>query len=420
MTESLQDVVLNRLNFFSSEQGFIRNSISKQEGSVSKLLKAHVEYQRPRYGHETAKPCYSDALSVYKAEHESGSLNSSGSLQESLSKRRRIDELNISNIRKYVERDRSIKWTPRFKLSRVISGHRGWVRSIDVDPSNSFFVSGSSDKLIKFWDLSSGTLKLTLTGHVAAVRKVQLSARHPFLFSCSEDKTMKCWDLEQNRVVRNYARHSSGIYCLDIHPRLEVVTTGSRDGSVVLWDIRTRDSIHVFKNHKAAVSSLLMQSVEPQLITGSYDRTIRAWDIVAGKSRDILTRHMKPVRALVKHPTHYSFLSAGADCIKVWEGEGSVYSKDLQSSQSIINSMAISSHENNSIVLAGCDNGQLHFWDFKTGVLYDTIQSSIQPGSVEAENSILDCRFDQTESILITGECDKTIKVWSLKCDQQI
>lgn len=415
MTDPLQEVVLSRLNFFSSEQGFIRNSLSKQQGNVNKLFKARAEYQRPQYGHETAKPCLSDALSVYKVEHKSDTLHSPGSYQESLSKRRRINELSISGISRFVERDRGIKWTPRYKLSRIISGHRGWVRSIDVDPSNSFFVSGSSDKLIKFWDLSSGTLKLTLTGHVAAVRKVLFSVRHPFLFSCSEDKTMKCWDLEQNRVVRNYARHSSGIYCLDIHPRLEVVATGSRDGSVVLWDIRTRESIHLFKNHKAAVSSLLMQSVEPQLITGSYDRTIRTWDIVAGKSRDILTRHMKPVRALVNHPTHYSFLSGGADCIKVWEGEGSVYSKDLQSSQSIINSMAIASHEDSSIVLAGCDNGQLHFWDFETGVLYDTIQSSIQPGSIEAENSILDCKFDKTESILITGECDKTIKVWSLK-----
>ncbi|KAJ1613722.1 pleiotropic regulator 1 [Cryptosporidium canis] len=413
MEESLKEVVLSRLNFFSSEQGYIRNTYQRQDGNISKLFKTRIEYHSPQYVHGTTKSCMGNALCVYEAKKQNGSINVFDN-GIPLYKKKCVEKFNVSNINKYMEEDRNIKWAPKFKLNRVISGHKGWVRSIDVDPSNTFFVSGGSDKLIKFWDMESGILKLTLTGHVAAVRKVLFSVRHPFLFSCSEDKTMKCWDLEQNRIIRNYARHSSGIYCLDIHPRLEIVATGSRDGSVVLWDIRTRESIHLFKNHKAAISSILMQSIEPQLITGSYDRTIRTWDIIAGKSRDILTHHIKPVRALAKHPIHYSFLSAGADCVKVWEGENSTHLKDLSNSQSIINSIAVTSHENNSIVLAGCDNGQLQFWDFETGILYDTIQGSIQPGSVEAENSILDCKFDQTESIIITGECDKTIKIWGL------
>ena len=39
---------------------------------------------------------------------------------------------------------------------RVISGHVGWVHAIEVDPLNEFFVSGSADRTIKFWDLVTG------------------------------------------------------------------------------------------------------------------------------------------------------------------------------------------------------------------------------------------------------------------------
>jgi pleiotropic regulator 1 len=70
----------------------------------------------------------------------------------------------------------------------VISGHTGWVRSIAVDPMNQFFVSGSADRTIKFWDLAKGQLKLTLTGHVNTVRALEISDRHPYLFSAGEDK----------------------------------------------------------------------------------------------------------------------------------------------------------------------------------------------------------------------------------------
>lgn len=87
-------------------------------------------------------------------------------------------------------------WHAPWELMRVISGHVGWVHAIEVDPLNEFFVSGSADRTIKFWDLVTGQLKITLTGHINSVMGLALSKRHPYLFSCGEDKTVKCWDLE--------------------------------------------------------------------------------------------------------------------------------------------------------------------------------------------------------------------------------
>jgi len=92
------------------------------------------------------------------------------------------------------------QWHAPWKLYRVISGHLGWVRCIDVEPGNEWFATGSGDRLIKIWDLATGTLKLSLTGHISAVRGIAISSRHPYLFSCGEDKQVKCWDLEQNKV----------------------------------------------------------------------------------------------------------------------------------------------------------------------------------------------------------------------------
>ena len=41
------------------------------------------------------------------------------------------------------------QWHPPWKLMRVISGHLGWVRTVAVDPSNEWFVTGSADRTIK-------------------------------------------------------------------------------------------------------------------------------------------------------------------------------------------------------------------------------------------------------------------------------
>jgi pleiotropic regulator 1 len=76
----------------------------------------------------------------------------------------------------------------QWKLSRVISGHLGWVRSVAVEPGNKWFATGAGDRVIKIWDLASGELRLSLTGHISPVRGLAVSDRHPYLFSCGEDK----------------------------------------------------------------------------------------------------------------------------------------------------------------------------------------------------------------------------------------
>lgn len=42
-----------------------------------------------------------------------------------------------------------LKLTITGKLTRVISGHMGWVRAIAVDPGNQWFATGAGDRVIK-------------------------------------------------------------------------------------------------------------------------------------------------------------------------------------------------------------------------------------------------------------------------------
>lgn len=208
-------------------------------------------------------------------------------------------------------------WHPKWKLKTVIAGHTGWVRCLDVDPSNEWFVSGGNDRLLKIWDLASGTLKLSLTGHVQSIRGVIVSPRHPYLFSCGEDNTVKCWDLEANKVIRHYHGHLSGVYTIALHPTVDVLASGGRDASVRIWDIRTRQAVHILSGHQSTVFSLASQAIEPQLISGSADNMIRCWDLRTGKCAVVLTHHNKSVRSLAIHPRQYSFLSAAGDAVKV-------------------------------------------------------------------------------------------------------
>lgn len=301
------------------------------------------------------------------------------------------------------------QWHAPWKLYRVISGHLGWVRCIDVDPSNEWFVTGSGDRIIKIWDLASGTLKLSLTGHVSAVRGVAISPRHPYLFSCGEDKKVLCWDLESNKVIRHYHGHLSACYALALHPALDILVSCGRDSVARVWDMRTKAQIHSLEGHTNTVSAVKCQETEPQIITSSHDSTIRCWDIIAGKTMVTLTNHKKSVRALTLHPKWYSMASASPDNIKEWKFPKAEFIQNLSGHDAILNALACNS---DNVLVSAADNGSIYFWDWLTGYNFQKIQTLAQPGSIDSETGVFALGFDQSGSRLMTCEADKTIKIY--------
>ncbi|CDR42306.1 CYFA0S09e00672g1_1 [Cyberlindnera fabianii] len=302
------------------------------------------------------------------------------------------------------------EWHAPWKLMRVIAGHQGWVRCMAVDPENKWFATGSADNTIKVWDLASGALKLTLTNHSMAVRGLAISERHPYMFSCGEDKKVLCWDLEKNSVVRDYYGHLSGVYTVDVHPTLNVVVTGSRDSTVRVWDMRSATEIFTLTGHKNPISNVKCQGMDPQIISTSEDKTIRLWDLAAGKTQTVLTHHTKSIRALALHPEEWTFATASPGSIKQWKfPEGSFMQNMVPPHAGIINSLSVSQ---DNVLFSGGDDGKMGFYDWKSGHKFQEMMTTRLPGSLDSEAGIQTSSFDKTGMRLITGETDKSIKIW--------
>jgi len=277
------------------------------------------------------------------------------------------------------------------------------------------FATGSADRTIKIFDFAKAcvgapdALKITLTGHISPIRGLAFSPRHPYLFSAGEDKMVKCWDLETNQVVRHYHGHLSGVFDLKLHPTLDLLVTGGRDAVARVWDMRTRHQVHCLTGHDNTVGAILTKAVDPQVVTGSYDSTIKLWDLVAGKCMTTLTHHKKAVRCLAQPSFENAFMSGSADHIKKWQAKEGRFVRNFTGHKAVINAMAIN---DDGVVVTGGDNGTMNFWDYKTGYCFQKTETIAQPGSLDAENGIYTAAFDLTGTRLVTGEADKTVKIW--------
>jgi WD40 repeat protein len=111
----------------------------------------------------------------------------------------------------------------------ALRGHEKGVVSLALI-DREHLASGSLDKTIRIWNLSSQKTIQVLTGHEGAVMGLAtISSR--FLASASEDQTIKLWDLESGVPVVDL-RLDTGLSSLAVTPESRTLVVGDMAGTV--------------------------------------------------------------------------------------------------------------------------------------------------------------------------------------------
>ena len=75
------------------------------------------------------------------------------------------------------------------------------------DQVGPFLVSGSRDKSIRVWEVSTNQCLFALIGHDNWVRGVIFHPGGKYLLSASDDKTLRVWDIRNRRCLKTIAAH---------------------------------------------------------------------------------------------------------------------------------------------------------------------------------------------------------------------
>merc|ERR1712080_206911 len=100
-----------------------------------------------------------------------------------------------------------------------------------------FLASGSRDKTIKVWDVSSGQCLFTLLGHDNWVRGLSWHPGGKYLLSASDDKSLRVWDIAHRRSSKRLEAHTHFCTSIDFHRSHPYVITGSVDQTIKVWSV---------------------------------------------------------------------------------------------------------------------------------------------------------------------------------------
>ena len=129
--------------------------------------------------------------------------------------------------------------------------------------------------------------------------------------SGSYDKTLRLWDLTTGGCVREFKGHTTDVTSVTLTPDGKHAVSGSCDNTLRLWDLTTGDCVREFKGHTYYVHSVTLTPDGKHAVSGSDDKTLRLWDLTTG---DLCSRVQGPHRLCFQCHAH-----PGREACRVWE-----------------------------------------------------------------------------------------------------
>ncbi|MEJ7647247.1 MAG: caspase family protein [Chryseolinea sp.] len=163
----------------------------------------------------------------------------------------------------------------------VQHGHELAVVAVAVSPDSNYVATGSKDKSLKLWELSTGREVRSFLGHEASVTSAAFTSDRKYLISGSNDKSVRMWQVKDGKEV--FAIKTNDIItdiAVDPKSNFFVVAGYGNSGygdSATVYDLRSGKMLtRLAASADKGLGSGVDVSVSPNgrwLILGEDDRT---------------------------------------------------------------------------------------------------------------------------------------------------
>jgi autophagy-related protein 16 len=156
---------------------------------------------------------------------------------------------------------------------------------IGCDMSNTLVVGAGSDKTCRVWNLRTQRMIHHLVGHAHKITCVRLYCHDKLVLTGSADRCLKVWDISSKTYKQTTTlRHSSTANCVDVAADAITAVSGHLDGGIRFWDLRSGERTADLPGmHEAAVTSVQFHPGDnTQVLTNSMDNSLKLIDVRTG------------------------------------------------------------------------------------------------------------------------------------------
>jgi len=294
---------------------------------------------------------------------------------------------------------------------KTLRGHDDIIHSAVFSPDGRRIVSGGGDRVVKVWDVGTGSEIITLRGHEAAVCAVTVSPDGKTIASAGFDGKIKLWDMESGAELLTLTGHKGVIRALDFSPNGKTLASCGYDRTIRLWNIESGEQTSKLTGHSQIVTWIDFSPDGNRLVSCSHDYTIKLWDVEKGKllrevplSHADLWRRGPPNRVEFSSDNQHIMAVLNDGIIWIWDAE------TLQQEWFIRRihkggSITASYSPDGKRIVSGGQFGDLNIWDGTNGELKQTLRGH--------QKNVTSVAFSPDGKRIVSASADCTLKLWN-------
>jgi len=176
----------------------------------------------------------------------------------------------------------------------VLLGHEDNVWGAIYSPDDKFLISGAMDASMILWDVATGKKikKMTVEPKQAKLKGIipELDFELPnslvpgvynpsgdLLFAGSTDGLIRIFDMNKLQFIDTLYGHKGPVSNFAISTDGKLMATGSWQNELVVWDLETLKIVHYIKTKNNSAYSLKFMSNDTQLFSAGHN-SINIWD----------------------------------------------------------------------------------------------------------------------------------------------
>lgn len=165
----------------------------------------------------------------------------------------------------------------------LLDGHTNSVQALAVDPGRRWLATGSADKTVRLWDLSSRALIRTYNDNRDFVTALAFSNSGTLLAAGSLDGSIRVWSTGSGRVQRTFRAHEGRVNAVSFWPAGEILASIGDDGVVKVRGLQRPRSLHTLPPTDGAARAIAFAPDGRTLATADATGLVTFWAMPAAR-----------------------------------------------------------------------------------------------------------------------------------------
>jgi WD40 repeat protein len=288
-------------------------------------------------------------------------------------------------------------------------GHSENIMSVKFSPDNKLFATGSFDKTVKLWDLSSGKEIRTFSGSTSPVLTIDFSPDGKLIAAYNSEHTMTVWNASTGARFGQLKEIANNDDAIAFSRNWKFFASSSK-GNISLWDFKLGNKIKNFKGDSSEIRELKFSNDNSSIISVDSNKKIKIWNIKTGKSVTLPVQN-DLISALDFSPDSKYIATGGYDkVLKIWSYSTHKLVKSLKGHYQEIDFISFSP-DKKTVASAGTE-GIIKLWDINSGKQILNIK--------DGANYIEALTYSNDGKYLLSSNSSLGFKLWNAKTGKLI